>query len=86
MENRIEFTGNSRIMENTLLSSGYKLAKQLKDKRNRNKEEADTSHSRNKMAVWKELWKLKIKHKLKHFLWKCFKPSAASQRNPSPED
>ncbi|XP_027118787.1 uncharacterized protein [Coffea arabica] len=35
------------------------------------REEASTSWSNHSQGIWKYLWKLKVKHKVKIFLWKC---------------
>lgn len=56
------------------VKSGYKLLCDWSEQR-KNKEEAlgETSVASNFSNIWKKLWKLNVKGKLKHFLWKCIK-------------
>ena len=57
----------------------YMLARDMR-REWRRKEQQEASNSRNTCHsnVWKVLWNLDIKYKLKHFLWKCLH-GAASQ-------
>ncbi|XP_071924943.1 uncharacterized protein [Coffea arabica] len=54
------------------VKSGYALARQREGKAGtRTGQEAETSWEIRKRNVWKQLWHLKVKAKLKHFMWKC---------------
>nr|XP_027101745.1 uncharacterized protein LOC113722690 [Coffea arabica] len=57
---------------NYSVSSGYKLQVGHEErKHNRIKKETSTSWEDQTQRLWKDLWKLKVKHKQKIFLWKC---------------
>ncbi|XP_027167207.1 uncharacterized protein LOC113767344 [Coffea eugenioides] len=45
------------------------------NKQNRQEDGGEANHSRNMQGsrVWKELWGLNMKHKIKHFIWKCLR-------------
>lgn len=52
--------------------SSYKLMNKQRegnDKRKRSEEASSSDESNNQ--IWKTLWKLKIKHKIKTFVWRC---------------
>lgn len=49
---------------------GYELCKALQKGGRKKETEAETSVAGNSKTIWGGLWKLNIKHKLKHFLWK----------------
>nr|XP_027060887.1 uncharacterized protein LOC113687483 [Coffea arabica] len=54
------------------VKSGYAVARQQEGKAGRRTgQEAETSWEIRKRNVWKQLWHLKVKAKLKHFMWKC---------------
>ncbi|XP_071918890.1 uncharacterized protein [Coffea arabica] len=51
---------------------GYRLAKRKKRKNGAEWTEAGTSYRRiGATQNWNFLWGLNVKHKLKHFIWKC---------------
>ncbi|XP_027158016.1 uncharacterized protein LOC113759637 [Coffea eugenioides] len=54
------------------VKSGYRLAKSLRGKGDHGRRGAESS-CRGKYTPqgWSFLWGLKVKHKLKHFIWKC---------------
>ena len=54
------------------VKSGYALPKDMQKRKERPKQQRSSS-SRNmeKSGAWKFLWSLNVKHKLKHFIWKC---------------
>ncbi|XP_027082645.1 uncharacterized protein [Coffea arabica] len=56
------------------IKSGYVLAKEMSSRKGDTQVGGGNS-SRNKAnsGVWKFLWGLNIKHKLKHFIWKCLR-------------
>ena len=48
------------------------MAKEEEDQHKKTKGmNAETSREIRKHSVWKRLWGLNIKAKLKHFIWKC---------------
>ena len=47
-----------------------------KDKRKQKLEE-ETRWEIRKHSIWKQLWNLNLKHKLKHFIWKCLEDGIA---------
>ena len=54
------------------VKTGYMLARDMRrDGRRREPQEASNSRNACHSNVWKVLWNLDIKHKLKHFVWKC---------------
>lgn len=54
------------------VSSGYKVLKGRGSSQQRDLQMGgETSWESNRQKMWKGLWSLKIKHKLKLFLWKC---------------
>ena len=54
------------------MKTGYLLAKELKDKHGiRRGLGGDSSRNEQTSGAWKFLWSLNMKHKLKHFIWKC---------------
>ena len=57
---------------NYSVHSGYKVLMLHKaNKQERIQNESSTSWDNHTSKVWKELWRLKVKHKQKIFLWKC---------------
>ena len=57
---------------NYTVNSGYKLqVRQEGSKHSRNQVEGSTSWEDQTQKLWKKVWKLKVKHKQKIFLWKC---------------
>nr|XP_027109144.1 uncharacterized protein LOC113729013 [Coffea arabica] len=59
------------------VDSGYKiLMEKGRSKRRYNQEGAGTSVSKGSqqmVQMWDTFWRLNIKHKIKHFIWKCIK-------------
>lgn len=54
------------------VKSGYKeLCKQVLPQNDENTRTGEHSLTRSSHKVWKKTWKLKIKEKIKHFIWKC---------------
>lgn len=54
------------------VKSGYALAEQLAEETSKAKSAKEQSSHCNRMEnLWKHVWGLKVKFKLKHFLWKC---------------
>ena len=52
--------------------TGYANAVQERsDERRRESIEEETSWEIRKHSIWKQLWKLNLKPKLKHCIWKC---------------
>lgn len=52
--------------------SGYAKAKErFKESSEKNKAKVNSSTNKERSKVWNQLWGLNIKHKIKHFLWKC---------------
>ena len=61
------------------VKSGYVFAKGGRDTINRRLEpDSETSWEVRKHTVWKRLWSLNIKMKLKHFLWRCLQNGLAT--------
>ncbi|XP_027121672.1 uncharacterized protein [Coffea arabica] len=57
---------------NYSVKSGYKLLVNCAEvSLNGNNTEGSTSWEDQTQKTWKDLWRLKVKHKLKVFLWKC---------------
>lgn len=51
------------------VKSAYSLIQQVQEGK---RSDAETSHEReDRRKMWKRVWKLSVKMKLKHFLWKC---------------
>lgn len=54
------------------VKSGYAIDKEEVSKRSKERQgEGGTSYAQNKEKVWKSLWGLKMKPKIKHFIWRC---------------
>ncbi|XP_027157225.1 uncharacterized protein LOC113758655 [Coffea eugenioides] len=52
--------------------TGYAIARQAEGKHCRKKgQDAESSWEIRKHTMWKKLWHLNVKAKLKHFMWKC---------------
>lgn len=47
------------------------MAKQFLEETNRNNSEEETSDNNQQKKSWDNIWKLNVKQKLKHFIWKC---------------
>ena len=57
---------------NYTVKSGYKeLCRGTTEKEGRRGNEEETSLAKSNRGIWKNLWKLIIKSKLKHFIWRC---------------
>lgn len=51
---------------------GYIRAKdRLKEMAGVNSPQSNSSSNKERFKIWNQLWSLNIKHKIKHFLWKC---------------
>ncbi|XP_071932952.1 uncharacterized protein [Coffea arabica] len=62
------------------VKTGYVIAKEEKEKTNqRLAPDPETSWEIRKHTVWKTLWSLNIKLKLKHFLWRCLQNGLATK-------
>lgn len=55
------------------VKSGYSVVKTKGSKDNGSTSAESTSTGGNQVKVWKFLWSLNVKHKLKHFMWKALK-------------
>ncbi|XP_027182377.1 uncharacterized protein LOC113780798 [Coffea eugenioides] len=54
------------------VKTGYAVAKDLqRKKKGVCQQQGSSSRNEFKSGVWKLLWGLNVKHKLKHFVWKC---------------
>ncbi|XP_071939813.1 uncharacterized protein [Coffea arabica] len=54
------------------VKTGYPVAKDLqRKKKGVCQQQGSSSRNEFKSGVWKLLWGLNVKHKLKHFVWKC---------------
>ena len=62
---------HSKTIEYTVRSS-YALAKEMEAQATKTVQikEQTSSHNR-KESLWKKVWGTNVKHKLKHFIWKC---------------
>ena len=62
---------HSKTIEYTV-RSGYALAKEMEAQATKTVQikEQTSSHNR-KESLWKKVWGTNVKHKLKHFIWKC---------------
>nr|XP_027089582.1 uncharacterized protein LOC113710661 [Coffea arabica] len=57
---------------NYTVKSGYAVEKEEVNERNKEIHgEEGTSYAQHKGKVWKSLWGLKMKPKIKHFIWRC---------------
>ncbi|XP_027099102.2 uncharacterized protein [Coffea arabica] len=60
------------------VKTGYARAMQASSTVNsRQKLKGETSREIRKHSVWKQLWNLNLKHKIKHFIWKCLQNGIA---------
>ena len=51
---------------------GYMLAREIpKEKELAKQKVEESSRAKGNTGAWKFIWSLDIKHKLKHFIWKC---------------
>ena len=67
------FWAHSASGEDTV-KSGYRSAQERKiGRRVRNSHEESGCRNEVNARGWKVLWQLNMKHKLKHFIWKCMK-------------
>mgnify|MGYP004714637143 CR=1 FL=1 len=54
------------------VKTGYMVSKKIQRKKmERIQQEASSCRNEQNTKVWKSLWSLNMKQKLKHFLWKC---------------
>ena len=61
------------------VKTGYVVAKRERDSMNRRlAPDSETSWEVRKHTIWKKLWSLNIKMKLKHFLWRCLQNGLAT--------
>lgn len=59
----------TELLKLVTVSSAYKMTQLALEERC---SRAETSHAREeRRSMWREVWKLPVKPKLKHFLWKC---------------
>lgn len=69
---RIDSNGSTLQLDTTQQNQGYARANQrLNEKHGSNKAQENSSRNKEKSKAWNQLWGLNIKHKIKHFLWKC---------------
>ena len=55
-----------------MLQSGYRRIWREKQNKTKGEQQVDsTSYTNPKSPIWKVLWKVLVKHKLKVFVWKC---------------
>ena len=63
------------------VKSGYVKAVQAsKIIKRSQKLEGETSWEMRKHAIWKQLWNLNLKYKIKHFIWKCLQKGVAVKK------
>ena len=54
------------------VQSGYgRIWRKKQNKTEAEQQEDSTSYTNPKSPIWKVLWKVLVKHKLKVFMWKC---------------
>ncbi|XP_027169594.1 uncharacterized protein LOC113769335 [Coffea eugenioides] len=61
----------------TVKSSYVKAVQASKIIKRSQKLEGETSWEMRKHTVWKQLWNLNLKHKIKYFIWKCLQKGVA---------
>lgn len=60
------------------MKTGYAIAVQERSREKRRQHlEEETSWEIRKHSIWKQLWNLNLKHKIKHFIWKCLQNGIA---------
>ncbi|XP_071916173.1 uncharacterized protein [Coffea arabica] len=70
MKDRFKWKYTANVCYST--KSDYARAKErIKEISEKNKAQDNSSTNKERSKVWNQFWGLNIKHKIKHFLWKC---------------